>query len=504
MILINSKPSKICSLFCGILLFAVTISLNAQIVKSESELVSYLGSKDSVYENICIEYGKETWNLYSGEDKVDLYTPKSKITEFLTNKDFDDNIDYWINNVNQIQDNILKRKVVLWKQVINGTKIELDKDVKDLATQLLEKIGNRDKKDTLQNKELEKQVLNLIKIRNKKARELGYDNYAYYILDYFGIGYKWFESFADEIDKKSAPVYKELLSKLKKEKDTVKISDIMKYYKSPLEVSFSEDSNYIILRNTLSDIGFDYDALPIRYVVRAADVGGNCIGVVIPSDFRVVVVPDMPISVYMHELGHGLQGIYTNTSTGLLEGYEWCLGNSPPMFYEGMADMMAGFTRNSNWLKKYGHFTDEEISKYLKIDKYESAVKMRLNLFVMQSEIEVYKNEDKIPNEVVNALYKKIFMVNQNRSRQYSLVSTIFVDYPCYMQNYVIADFISWQVHQTLKEKFGESYASNKEVKSYLIDNIYKYGVSKDWREILKGATGKDLDVDGYLNYLGL
>jgi hypothetical protein len=174
------------------------------------------------------------------------------------------------------------------------------------------------------------------------------------------------------------------------------------------------------------------------------------------------------------------------------------------MFYEGMADMMAGFTRDPKWLKKYSTFSDEEISEYLKTDKYESAVKMRLNLFVMLSEIEVYKNEDKIPNDVVNALFKKIYMIDENRSRPYSLVSTAFVDYPCYMQNYVIADFISWQVHQTLKEKFGESYAFNKEVKNYLIENFYKYGVSKDWRAILTDATGRDLDIDGYLNYLGL
>ncbi|HEY5535618.1 MAG TPA: M3 family metallopeptidase [Ignavibacteria bacterium] len=504
MLFTNFKPGKICGLLCGFLFFVITFRIEAQTVKSENELTSYLNSKDSVYENICIEFGTETWDLYSGEGEVNLYSPKSKMAEFLTNNDFTENIYYWVNNVNLIQDDILKRKVVLWDKVIEGTKIELDKDVKDIATQLLEKIRTRDAKDTIQNKELEKQVLNLIKIRNKKARELGYDNYAYYILDYFGIGYKWFESFAEEIDKKSAPVYKELLSKIKREKDTVKIMDIMKYYKYPPDVSFSEDSNYVILRKTMSNIGFDYDALPIRFVVKAADFGGNCIGVVIPTDYRVIVVPNMPISVYMHELGHGLQGIYTNTNTGLLEGYEWCLGNTPPMFYEGMADMMAGFTRDPKWLKKYSTFSDEEISEYLKTDKYESAVKMRLNLFVMLSEIEVYKNEDKIPNDVVNALFKKIYMIDENRSRPYSLVSTAFVDYPCYMQNYVIADFISWQVHQTLKEKFGESYAFNKEVKNYLIENFYKYGVSKDWRAILTDATGRDLDIDGYLNYLGL
>jgi len=91
MLFLKFKPGKICSLLCGFLFLIINFCLEAQTVKSENELVSYLNSKDSVYENICMEFGKETWDLYSGEDEVDLYSPKSKMAEFLTNKEFEEN-----------------------------------------------------------------------------------------------------------------------------------------------------------------------------------------------------------------------------------------------------------------------------------------------------------------------------------------------------------------------------------------------------------------------------
>ncbi len=500
----NFTISRKAQLIIFMFFLAVTGTLQPQTITGENELINYLNSKDTVYENICIEFGKETWDLYSGEDASNIYTPKSKMASFLTDKEFTENIDYWYGNISKISNETAKRKVIVWRSVIYGTKIELDPDVKDVATNLLEELRNRDDKDTIKNKQLEKQVIELIRIRNKKARELGYENYAYYILDYFGIGQKWFQEFAEAIDRHSAPVYKELQEKVKSETGSVTLKEIMKYYKQPESIFFEDDSNHIIMKKSLSDIGFDYDKLPIRFVVKPADFGGNCIGVKIPGDFRVVMVPDMPISVFMHELGHGLQGIYTSTNTGLLEGYEWCLGNSPAMFYEGMAETMAEFTRTPAWLKKYAGYSDEKIAETFKQDKYAAALRMRVNLQWMLSEIEVYKNEDKNPAEITNALFKKIYFTDENRSRPYNLLNTSFVDYPCYMQNYVIAEFIRWQVHQTLKEKFGENYPQNNQVGNFLVENFYKYGVSKDWREIIKDATGKELDVDGYLISLGL
>lgn len=498
------SPKKCVIVICIFVLCLFPFVTGAQSVGNVNDLKIYLDSKDSAYENICIEYGKETWDLYSMEDEADLKTPKEKMNAFLQDKEFIENIDYWNRNENSIEDEILKRRVFVYNNIINGTKIELDSEVREKAIYLLEALRNRNDGDSAGNIELEKQVKDLMKLRNKKARILGYENYADYLLDYYSIGHQWFKDFTKTIEEKTEPVYNELLEKIKAENDSVKFRDVMKYLKRGYNPGYSMDSTILILRETVSGIGINYDSIPIRFVVKEADFGGNCIGVKIPTDFRVIMVPGINFSAFMHELGHGLHGAFTKSESAILKGYEWCFGNDPPAFYEGMAVTMADFLKHPDWLNQYTNLTAQEILEEVKVDKYSSAVWMRYNLYAILAEIEIYRNEDENHLDVVKSLFKKVFKTDDNMRSSYSLLNTQFIDYPCYLQNYTIADVISYQVHKILREKFGENYVNNKEVSKFLIAHFYKYGVSKDWREILKEATGTELDVEGYFRYLGL
>jgi Zn-dependent oligopeptidase len=500
----NPSLTKYIYVICFLILSIFTVQSDAQTVNNVNELVLYLDSKDSSYENICIEYGKETWDLYSMEDESNLKIPKEKLVTFLQDKEFIENIDYWNRNENSIEDEILKRRVFVYNNIIEGTKIELDSEVREKTTYLLDALRNRNDEDSAGNIELEKQVKELMKLRNKKARMLGYENYADYLLDYYGIGHQWFKDFTKSIEEKTGPVYNELLAKIKEDNDSVKYRDVMKYLKRGYNPEYSMDSSILILRETMSGIGINYDSIPIRFVVKEADFGGNCIGVKIPTDFRVIMVPGVNFSAFMHELGHGLHGAFTKSESAILKGYEWCFGNDPPAFYEGMAVTMADFLKHTDWLDKYTNLTDEEIREEVKIDKYSSAVWMRYNLYAILAEIEIYKNEEENHIDVVKKLFKKVFKTDDNMRRPYSLLNTQFIDYPCYLQNYTIADIISYQVHKTLREKFGENYVNNKEVSKFMIDNFYKYGVAKDWKKILIDATGSELDVEEYFRELGL
>ncbi|MBN1633421.1 MAG: hypothetical protein JW917_04570 [Ignavibacteria bacterium] len=504
--MINSSlsPKKCVIVICIFVLCLFPFVTSAQSVGNVNDLKIYLDSKDSVYENICIEYGTQTWNLYSMEDEADLKTPKEKMNAFLQDNEFIENIDYWNKNESSIEDEILKRRVFVYNNIIEGTKIELDSEVREKTTYLLEALRNRNEDDSSANAELENRVKELMKLRNKKARMLGYENYADYLLDYYGIGHQWFKDFTKIIEEKTEPVYNELLAKIKEEKDSVKFRDVMKYLKRGYNPEYSMDSNFLIMRETIAGIGINYDSIPIRFVVKEADFGGNCIGVKIPADFRVIMVPGINFSAFMHELGHGLHGAFTKSESAILKGYEWCFGNDPPAFYEGMAVTMADFLKHPDWLDQYTNLTDEEIRKQVNIDKFSSAVWMRYNLYAILAEIEIYRNEEENHIDVVKKLFKKVFKTDDFMSRQYSLLNTLYIDYPCYLQNYTIADVISYQVHKTLREKFGENYVNNKEVSKFMIENFYKYGVAKDWKKILFDATGSELDVEGYFKSLGL
>jgi len=60
---------------------------------------------------------------------------------------------------------------------------------------------------------------------------------------------------------------------------------------------------------------------------------------------------------------------------------------------------------------------------------------------------------------------------------------------------------IACQVHRTLEVKFGGDYAFNKEIGDYLTMYFYRTVEYYDWNDRLKPGTGKQLDVDAYLEY---
>lgn len=497
------RKNLIHSIICILLLFYSFSSLQAQIVSTQKDLAGYLDSKEKRYEEICIKFGTQTWNMYSGEAASDMTAAKLEFAVFYNDDNLKKIVTEWNARLKDSPDKILKRRVQIWKNILDASVVEYDPEIVKTSAKLLEEVRNRDPKNEDQTKDLEKRVLELIKLRNAKVQKLGYKNYPEFVFEHSDAGYKWFNQLVDMLEKRTGAAYGELYKKIKTEKGQVGLMDIAEYQSRQTDPQFSKDSLLIVMKETTGNIGIDYDKLPIRFVVKEADFGGNCIGLDIPNDFRVIMVPNMPISVYLHELGHGLQWIKTSINTPILEGYEWCLGNGNPSFYEGMAETLAKFCKQTPWYKKYSRFTNEEIEANTKQSTFVSAVTIRMNLAWFMSEIELYNNPAKDINEIVKDLYKKYFWV-ENVNMPTSLANTMYVDYPCYKQNYLLADIISWQVHGALRNKFGADYVFNKNVGQFLTDNLYKDGMLKNWQSILKDATGKELDVDGYLKSLGL
>jgi hypothetical protein len=125
-----------------------------------------------------------------------------------------------------------------------------------------------------------------------------------------------------------------------------------------------------------------------------------------------------------------------------------------------------------------------------------------MNIFMF--EVEFYKDLDQNPDELAQNLQQKYLLVDEPLKTPMSLANMIYVSYPLYVQNYLIGDMISWQVHTALEEKFGKDYAFNKEIGPYLEETLWKNGELYTWQKRLFKATGKELDIEGYLRALGL
>lgn len=493
------------SFFAFVFLLAI-VSCEAK----TADLEKFLNRIEVQYEQISIELGTAYWNFYSGEGEADLITPKNKYYALLTNDTLNNYIQVWYPKRVEIEDTILRRRIEVWHNTLLSAKVEYDAEIMKLRNELEEDLKVKDG-DNPNPVNVSEKIIALIKLRNKKAQELGFKNYVHLSFENNGLGYDWFNQFVEDIDKATLQPYKALVEKTKQEKNITQFDQrsayqfIGMFYGNSTPQVAEDISNIDLVKESLANIGIDYNAYPSKLVEKQlpAGIGGQGIMLNIPNDFRAVMTLGMDITVWMHEMGHGLHGLFNSINHPILEGYEWIPGNGTPAFSEGMAETSAWFTKDPEWQKKYAHLTTEEIQKRQEILNTYAPASIRYSLIGFLVEIELYLNPDKPFDEIQQDIARKYLLIETENIRTRDLNDIIYVSYPLYLQNYLLADIIACQIHKTLKEKFGPNYAFNKDVGKYLA-NFYKSGEYFTWQQRMVNGTGKELDVKAFLDYYNI
>lgn len=491
-----------------LVLFLLIILTTFSCTNKTQELDSFLTKIELEYEKAAFDLGDAYWNFYAAESEYDLKAPKKKFYEILANDTLNQLIEKWYPIRNEIKDTILERRVEMWHNVLLSAKVEYDKEIMDLRGELEEMFEVSSEKDKT-NYGYADNILKLIKLRNAKAQELGFENYVHLTFETNGLGYEWFKNFIQTMDTKTQHAYKKLIEEVKANNNIEEFNQrnvfqlIGPYYRNNDAVELKNPDNIKMVKQSLANIGIDYNKLPAKLVEMElpAGIGGQGLMINIPNDFRAVMTLGMDIGVWMHEMGHGLHGLYNTINTPILEGYEWVPGNANPSFAEGMAETSAYFTRNAKWLKEHTNLTNDKIiERKEKVNKYAPAF-IRYHLYNFMQETELYLNPEKSFDTIQKELTKKYLMVESKEIRTRELKNIIYVTYPLYLQNYLLADVVATQVHSALQEKFGENYAFNKDVGSYLAKHFYSGGEYFNWNQRLQSGTGKPIDLDAYIEH---
>ena len=481
---------------------------------TEAELEEYLDEREAVFEDISVQMGTAVWNLYTDEGEADQVTPKKRFSELFSSDSLNTIVDTWYKQRDTIEAPGLARRVEIWHNILTGSRVNHAEDVSRIQTELETWLTEEDTTVTRpSDEELESAMLTLMRLRDVKAREIGFDGYPDMMFEITGIGSEWFYNFVATIDSVTSIPYQEMIARTREEigKDTLEYADVrelvMPFYRNDLGPAIENDRYIPLMKETVENIGIDYDVLPVRFVEAQmpAGIGGQGFAIRIPDDFRAVMAPELPFEHRMHELGHGLQWMFTKTDAPILKGYEWCFGNEFPGFSEGMAETMAWFTKNHEWQKKYTGSTDSEIDAKVTALKTYAPVYLRFQLVIFMFEIEFYNDLDRDAIELYNELLRKYLLVDKPTDRLLMpLANMAYVSYPVYLQNYLLADMVAWQVHQALEKRYGRTYAFDERVSEFLVKELYENGELVPWRTRLKNATGRELDLMGYLGSLGM
>ncbi|SRR3989339_983837 len=489
--------------------FIFSCSNEKNILTDEEACSVFLLDKENELEKFLINLGDAYWRYYVLEGAPDLKENKTKIANFFYDKNLLIIIEHWKKKEVQIKDTLLKRRIEIWDRLRINAAINFDKDVLSLQGIIEQGLEQEMKEsDTARQDMLEKKAIDLLKIRNKKAKKMGFSDYAVASVWLAGYDTLWYYKSVEMIDSMTLEKYKVLIEEERKilKVDKFHLSDvylIYEKYANELEYpGLSKEKSMTVIKNTLRDMGIAFRLLPIKKFVETELMPpstGQGIAVKIPDDFRIAVISEMTITAKFHEIGHGIDWMSRKAKTPILKGYEWMKGGYAPGFAEGAAEIFASITIKKEWLQRYLKYPEEIYSKKQeKLKKYFPAY-MRYYLFQFMLENEMYKDPDQDMTAMMNRVLEKYLLTERPVKNGFPVANGMFISQPIYQHHWLFGEMMAWQIHEHLKKQFGEKYLQNKNTSSFLIETLYKDGEYYPWQKRLERATGKVLDVHTFL-----
>lgn len=367
-------------------------------------------------------------------------------------------------------------------------------------------------------------VIELVKLRNKVAVSLGFDNYHTMSLELSGQNPQEISALFDELDS----LTKGAFSQLKNEMDSafairykVKKEMLMPWHfqgrffqESPQLYPVDLDKYYKgkNLEQLTSDfyqsIGLDVTKIMANsdlYEKPKKNQHAYCTDIDSDGDIRVLCnVSDNEqwMGTMLHEFGHA---VYSQGHD--IPENPYFLRNAAHTFTtEAIAMIFGRLSRNPQWMKQSLGIPQEEIDKIA--DDCNKSLKLQQLVFsrwvqvVYRFEKAMYANPDQDLNKLWWDLVEQYQMLNRPENRNSpDWASKIHIAlYPCYYHNYQLGELFASQMHYYIVNNISksgdfknESYIGNKEIGTWMTKNIFNAGMKYEWNDMIERATGEKL-----------
>lgn len=370
-------------------------------------------------------------------------------------------------------------------------------------------------------------IIEVVKLRNKLAKSLGFDNYHAMSLELSEEDPKEIDKLLDQMDSISRDAFAEV----KKEMDDsfavrygVPAEKLMpwnyqgrffqeapNFYPVDLDKYYAGKDLGKLMLTFYHGIGIDLDSILAHSDVFPRE-GKNqhayCTDIDSKGDIRVLAncVSDAYwMDTMLHEFGHA-----SYSQGNDLPENPYFLRDAAGIFTtEGIAMMFGRLSRNPYWMQGMLGIPDGERDA-IASNCYLSS---RLQQLVFSRWVQVvYRFEESMyadPDQDLNALWwqlvekYQLLKTPEGRASQPDWASKIHIAlYPCYYHNYLMGEMFASQVHhyivtELLKESEDaiptECYINNPKVGAWLKEEIFKPGRLYSWDELMMRATGENL-----------
>lgn len=369
---------------------------------------------------------------------------------------------------------------------------------------------------------VEKDVLELMRRRNRVAQSLGYANYPDLALSLAGLDRPMVQSLFAELAEATDVPYRAFLDQaaislgLAEPSRVTGHGSLVTRHSSPATLLRPWDIPFAVDRFVaLSDAPFPKseivataialaDGLGLGRAARAvrvdfADIpyGGLCFGIHPPDDVRILANPRNGHAYYstmFHEFGHALHNCHLDPPSPILR-------DEPGPFNEGQACALQRFAADPDWLATRPGLDHGTIAAYRRGWARTMSVRFRTLMSLATFEFAAYETLARAPatDPDLTPLYRETM-------ERYTLISWAEIDrvgwadnpfwtsYPIYLQNYIVAEAIVSQTHAALCRKFRRLVA-NPAVGEWLAEYYWRPAATTEWPDKVANATGEPLSA---------
>jgi peptidyl-dipeptidase A len=375
---------------------------------------------------------------------------------------------------------------------------------------------------------VEKNLKELVALRNQAAKHLGFSNYHAMMLklneqdtpkivklfdELDELTRKPFLKVKAEIDQKLATHYKTAVSELMPwHYHDPFFQDAPSVFEANLDTVYSQLDIIDLAKRFYSGIGLPIDDVIDRsdlYEKKGKSPHAFCTDIDRAGDVRVlanVVRNSQWMGTMLHELGHS---VYSSKNIPTTLPY-LLRSEAHILTTEGVAMLFQKFANSADWLNGMGvAVTDPAAFNRTgqKLQQVELLVFSRWAQVMFRFEKGLYEN----PNQDLNALWWKLVEKYQGLKKpkgrnapDYGSKIHIVVA-PAYYHNYLMGQLFASQVHHTIvkevlngKDPKTAQYFGNPKVGQYFKDKVFGPGRTLQWDELTRFATGQPLNAKAF------
>ena len=351
---------------------------------------------------------------------------------------------------------------------------------------------------------LEPGSLELVRLRNARARELGFRSVPEMRLGFQGLTVARYEELAEEATAGVAAHARRLRDSLPPAERAGGWHpwDLAYARRRRCRLADRRFPTRTMLPRILRAVGrwgFRTDRMRFRVVLHDLPAGGLTLAPDPPDDVRILVHPQGGWDAYhvmFHEVGHAVHSASIRAPRHLLRWHENVPGFGA--FHEGIGGLFEEISRDVGWLTDGAGIPRDRAERFAEAHADDDLFAVTgLRTWVLP-ELRLYDRPDRDPMPEALRLERQLLGVDRSEPR--SFVDPFFVEMPIYASNYLLAALFHHQVMEAICRELGTPLWPNRSVGPWLTTNWFADGSTFDWVPRLREVTGRPFGARAFRN----